>query len=76
MWRKAMDSNNNDNEKNHDTGRREFLRKSVYAAYATPLITALLVEDANARPSSPGPDCAKCVPKGCKSTACQRKCGC
>lgn len=48
-------------DKNHDiensaeqesseesTSRREFLRRSVYAAYATPLITALLVEKASA----------------------------
>ena len=26
-----------------DEARRDFLRKSVYAAYATPVITALLV---------------------------------
>ena len=32
--------------------RREFLRKSVYAAYATPLITALLVEKASAANSN------------------------
>lgn len=32
--------------------RREFLRKSVYAAYATPLITALLVENASAANSN------------------------
>ncbi len=31
-----------------DTSRREFLRKSVYAAYATPVITALLVNKASA----------------------------
>ncbi len=30
------------------TSRREFLRKSAYAAYATPLIAALLVEKASA----------------------------
>jgi len=29
-------------------GRREFLRKSVYAAYATPVVTAMLVEKASA----------------------------
>ena len=34
--------------------RREFLRKSVYAAYATPLITALLVEPASAMQSGKG----------------------
>jgi hypothetical protein len=31
-----------------DDERRAFLRRSVYAAYATPLITALLVEEAGA----------------------------
>jgi hypothetical protein len=39
-------------EKKHnqpiDDSRREFLRKSVYAAYATPVITALLVSKASA----------------------------
>ena len=30
------------------TSRREFLRKSAYAAYATPVIAALLVEKASA----------------------------
>jgi hypothetical protein len=37
-----------------ENSRREFLRKSVYAAYATPLITALLVEQASARQSGNG----------------------
>ena len=46
-----MDSNSNDDEKNHDADRRDFLRKSIYAAYATPLITALLVEEASAKQS-------------------------
>ena len=32
-----------------DEERRSFLRKSIYAAYATPLITALLVEEASAK---------------------------
>ena len=31
--------------------RREFLRKSVYAAYATPLITSLLVAEESAAAS-------------------------
>ena len=31
-----------------NNSRREFLRNSVYAAYATPLITALLVSEAEA----------------------------
>lgn len=46
-----MDSNSNDNEKNHDADRRDFLRKSVYAAYATPLITPLLVAEESAAAS-------------------------
>ena len=36
-----------------DSERREFLRTSVYAAYATPLITMLLV-DAHSAAASPG----------------------
>jgi hypothetical protein len=39
-----------------DSDRREFLRTSVYAAYATPLITALLVEEASAANSGTGCD--------------------
>jgi hypothetical protein len=35
-----------------DETRREFLRKSVYAAYATPVITALLVSQVSAATSS------------------------
>jgi len=34
-----------------DEERRSFLKTSVYAVYATPLITALLVEKANAADS-------------------------
>lgn len=34
-----------------DERRREFLRKSVYAAYATPVIMAILVEKASAKTS-------------------------
>ncbi|WP_291315482.1 hypothetical protein [Desulfuromonas sp.] len=34
-----------------DEGRREFLRKSAYAAYATPIIMAILVDKANAAKS-------------------------
>ena len=34
-----------------DNSRRDFLRKSVYAAYATPVITALLVNKASAATS-------------------------
>ena len=39
-----MDSNSNDSDKDINSNRRDLLRKSVYAAYATPLITALLME--------------------------------
>jgi len=34
-----------------DTSRRDFLRKSAYAAYATPVIVALLVDKASAAQS-------------------------
>ena len=44
--------------------RRAFLRKSVYAAYATPLITALLVEEASAKNSNNN---GKCSPKWCQN---------
>jgi hypothetical protein len=57
-----MASNSNDDEKNHDADRREFLRKSIYAAYATPLITALLVEEASAKNSNNN---GRCSPKWC-----------
>ena len=40
-----------------NNSRREFLRKSVFAAYATPLITALLVEEASAKNSGNPVDC-------------------
>ena len=46
-----MTTGNHDSHKHLDEDRREFLRKSVYAAYATPLITTLLVEDAAAAQS-------------------------
>lgn len=39
-------------EKNCDAQRREFLRKSLYTAYATPVIMSLLVEKASAQFSS------------------------
>lgn len=39
-------------QENVDNKRREFLRRSVYAAYATPVITALLVEEASAAKSN------------------------
>jgi len=41
-----------------DRSRRDFLRKSVYAAYATPVITALLVEQASAKKSKDDAFCA------------------
>lgn len=34
-----------------DEGRRDFLRKSAYAAYATPVIMAMLVNKASAAKS-------------------------
>ena len=39
-----MAIDDHDGDKELDTDRREFLRKSIYAAYATPLITILLVD--------------------------------
>jgi len=43
----------NEEQREHvsDEGRREFLRKSAYAAYATPVITSMLVEKASAAKS-------------------------
>lgn len=38
-----------------DNERREFLRRSIYAAYATPLITALLVEKDAVAGTGPSP---------------------
>jgi hypothetical protein len=52
--------NNKEINKNKQLGeegeaRREFLRKSAYAAYATPVVWSLLVEKANAAQSfNPG----------------------
>ncbi len=37
-----------------DKERRQFLKKSIYAAYTTPVIMSLLVEKANAGGSSGG----------------------
>ena len=48
----ANDQPKPDTEPDDGTTRREFLRKSVYAAYATPLSTALLVENASAANSN------------------------
>jgi hypothetical protein len=50
-------SQEKNNGKKVDDARREFLRKSVYAAYAAPVITALLVEQASAA-TSQNPLCA------------------
>ena len=56
-----------------DEERRSFLRKSVYAAYATPLITALLVEDAEAGWSGcPPAKKAKCAAGMLPPAACRR----
>ena len=50
-----METKPTPNPETVDTERRDFLRNSVYAAYATPLITALLVEKASAATSNPRP---------------------
>jgi hypothetical protein len=42
-----------------DISRRDFLRKSAYAAYATPVITVLLVEQASAAKSKDDAFCAQ-----------------
>lgn len=53
--------------KSIDDARRDFLRKSIYAAYATPVILSLLVSNASAKNSlCPGggtwdPNTQKCV---------------
>ncbi|HFQ79976.1 MAG TPA: hypothetical protein ENK33_01215 [Desulfobacterales bacterium] len=46
-----------ENDQKHEE-RREFLRKSLYAAYATPVIISLLVNKANAAESW-NPGCGK-----------------
>jgi len=51
--------NNQDSRSECDQSRRDFLRKSVYAAYATPVITALLVEQASAKKSKDDDFCAQ-----------------
>jgi hypothetical protein len=55
--KKNIVENNNqaqENDQKHQE-RREFLRKSLYAAYATPVIISLLVNKANAAESwNPG----------------------
>ena len=56
-----------------DEERRSFLRKSAYAAYATPLITALLVEEAAAGWSGcPPAKKAKCAAGMLPPAACRR----
>jgi hypothetical protein len=42
------------NDQKTDEARREFLRKSVYAAYATPIITTLLIAKESAAISFTG----------------------
>lgn len=51
----------NKTDKEIDDKRRDFLRKSVYAAYATPLITTLLVEEAAAGQSCTPQMKARCA---------------
>jgi hypothetical protein len=46
-----MATDDHERDKHLDQDRREFLRKSVYAAYATPLITTLLVAEESAAAS-------------------------
>ena len=48
-----------DNNQSIDKTRREFLRKSVYAAYATPVIVTLLVAKKSAAGSVNPGQCAK-----------------
>lgn len=52
-----METKPTPNPETVDPERRDFLRNSVYAAYATPLITALLVEKASAGWSKPADFC-------------------
>jgi len=59
----------NTEKENLDKDRRDFLKNSVYAAYATPLITALLVEEASAAASN-CPDCDK-LPDNAKPPCCR-----
>ena len=48
-----------ENNQSIDETRREFLRKSVYAAYATPVIVTLLVAKISAAGSVNAGQCAK-----------------
>ena len=49
-----MEAKPTPNSETVDTERRDFLRNSVYAAYATPLITVLLVDAKSAAASNNG----------------------
>jgi hypothetical protein len=51
------------NKGSTDEGRRDFLRKSAYAAYATPVIMAMLVEKASAGKSWNHGGTRGCIPK-------------
>jgi hypothetical protein len=55
-----------------DEERRSFLRQSVYAAYATPLITALLVEEAAAKQSCTSEMKARCEANNYKWGWCKK----
>jgi hypothetical protein len=60
-----------------DSDRRDFLRQSVYAAYATPLITTLLVTEKAAANSYTDcvRDCLRLPPGGGAIARCIRGCG-
>jgi hypothetical protein len=63
------------NARTVDGARRAFLRQSIYAAYATPLITALLVEEAGAASSNCPPGVKeKCATGQISGPVCDR-CG-
>jgi hypothetical protein len=55
-----------------DAERRSFLRHSAYAAYATPLITALLVEEAAAKQSCTREMRARCEANNYKWGWCKK----
>ena len=59
-----------------DSDRRDFLRKSVYAAYATPLITTLLVTENAAANSYTDcvSECLRLPPGGGRIARCIRDC--
>ena len=56
------EENSHDDDAHHQTvqQRRNFLKKSKYAVYATPLVTALIINSAEAKSS-------KCKGKDCPS---------